>query len=81
MYVCMYICMHACIYVFMYVCMFACLFEGTHIRISYVRIRFTLPDTFNIQGDSVARGPKLFVDNSLGPLSTESPCIISEYLW
>ena len=28
----------------------------------------------NIQGDSVARGPKLFIDNSLVPLATESPC-------
>jgi len=42
---------------------------------------FTLPDTFNVQGDSVARGHKLFRDNSLGPLATESPCIISEYKW
>jgi len=30
-----------------------------------------------IQGDSVARGPKLFIDNSLGPLATESPCILT----
>ena len=30
---------------------------------------------YNIHGDSVARGPKLFTDNSLGPLATESPCI------
>jgi len=28
-----------------------------------------------IQGDSVARSPKLFIDNSLEPLATESPCI------
>jgi len=28
-----------------------------------------------IQGDSVARGPKLLSINSLGPLATESPCI------
>jgi len=28
-----------------------------------------------IQGDSVARGPKLFIDNSLGLLATESPCV------
>ena len=28
-----------------------------------------------VQGDSVAKGPKLFTDNSMGPLATESPCI------
>jgi hypothetical protein len=29
-----------------------------------------------IQDDSVARGPKIFIDNSLGPLARESPCTI-----
>jgi len=29
-----------------------------------------------IQGDSVAREPRLFSINSLGPLATESPCIL-----
>jgi len=29
---------------------------------------------FIIQGDSVARGPKLFTDNSFGPLARELPC-------
>jgi len=30
--------------------------------------------TPDMQGDSVARGSKLLIDNSLGPLATESPC-------
>jgi len=30
-----------------------------------------------IQGDSVARGPKLLSINSLGPLATESPCTLT----
>jgi hypothetical protein len=33
-------------------------------------------NSVEIQGDSVARGPKLMSINSLGSLATDSPCIM-----
>ena len=44
-------------------------------NVSVVIISIYYYYSVNIQGDSVARGPKLLSINSLGPLATESPCI------
>jgi len=50
--------------------------HGTFIEIKNCIIKYNIIALIGfIQGDSLARGPRIFVDNSLGPLAKESPCI------